>query len=278
MNTYSHEIINDDSRLQLHIAFHANSMYYSPPHWHSHLEILFIQKGYMTAYINEQKYTLQKNDIFIVNPKEIHATQTYGQADYLLLQLPKDYYERLLPHASSLRFQEYFPSIVGNTSLQTMREELTELCHTYQSGEDGYLLHLSSVLYEFLHHLYRNYAHRLSPEALDKENRNFARMEEILQYIQQNYRDTLSLQETAATFHVSPEYFCRLFKKHTGQTYLQYINAIRIMYFYQDLLRTDYSITDLMDRHGISNYKVFLRDFKFTYGCSPSEIRKQLSQ
>ena len=275
MNQYSHEIINDDTHLQLHVALFTNSLYYSPPHWHGHLEILFIQKGYMTAYINEQKYTLQENDILVVNPNELHATRTYGEADYLLLQIPRSYFSRFLPHASSLRFQEYFPSIIGNTSLRKMRNGLRELCCTYQNAQDGYLLHFSSVLYEFLYELYRNYSEVLSPKALEKENRNFARMEEILQYLRSNYRSNLSLKEVAGMFHMSPEYFCRIFKKHTGQTFLQYINAIRMMYFYQDLLRTDYSITELMERHGISNYKVFLREFKSSYGCSPSGLRKR---
>ncbi len=275
MSIYSHEIVSDDTRLQLHIALIKDSLFYSPPHWHGHLEILFIQKGYMTAYINEQKYTLQENDILIVNPNELHSTSTYGHADYLLLQIPQDYYSRLLPHASSLHFQEYFPAIVGNTSLQKMRGELLELCRTYQAGENGYLLHFSSVLYEFLYELYRNYSQVLSPEALEKENRSFSRMEEILQFIKTHYRDQLLLKEVAGHFHMSTEYFCRLFKKHTGQTFLQYLNAIRMMYFYQDLLHTDYSITELMERHGICNYKVFLRDFKATYGCSPSKLRKR---
>ena len=101
-------------------------------------------------------------------------------------------------------------------------------------------------------------------------------MDEILQYIRSHYQEDITLHDAASALHVSHEYFCRLFRKHTGQTFLSYLNAVRTMHFHEDLLRTDASITELLQRHGIQNYKVFLRDFKATYGCSPCELRKTL--
>ena len=72
-----------------------------------------------------------------------------------------------------------------------------------------------------------------------------------------------------------PEYFCRLFKKYTGQTFLTYVNQIRLQYFHSDLLQTDESITYLMNKNGITNYKVFLRSFKEAYGMPPGQLRKK---
>ena len=66
----------------------------------------------MTAYINEQKYTLSLHDILIVNPHELHSTRTHGGVDYLLLQIPMEDLSRVLGHASSLHVKEYFPSII----------------------------------------------------------------------------------------------------------------------------------------------------------------------
>ena len=62
MTSYSHEIISDDTRLRLHFAVIKDSRFYSPMHWHGHLEIIYPLKGYMTAFINEQKYTLSQHD------------------------------------------------------------------------------------------------------------------------------------------------------------------------------------------------------------------------
>ena len=157
-----------------------------------------------------------------------------------------------------------------------MRNYLQELCDTYENPHPGYLLHFSSVLYEFLYELYGNHSEVLSPEVKEKEKKNFERMDEILQYIRSHYQEDITLHDAASALHVSHEYFCRLFRKHTGQTFLSYLNAVRTMHFHEDLLRTGASITELLQRHGIQNYKVFLRDFKATYGCSPAELRKTL--
>lgn len=273
---YAHEIINDDTRLQLYfVLISSRNYYYSPPHWHGHLEIIFIQKGGMTAWVNEQQYLLGANDLLIVNPRELHSTRTSQNTDYLLLQIPCDYLGRVINDVALIHFQEYFPANNISSALKQLHNCLFELARTYTEKEDGYLLHFSSVIYEFLYILYRNYSQRVSREAVEKANRNFERIEDIIQYVKSNYKKNITLSDVSGILNLSPEYFCRMFKKHTGQTFLEYLNAIRLTHFYRELLDTDLSVTDLMARNGITNYKVFIRTFKEAYGTTPNKIRTQ---
>ncbi|MCM1135370.1 MAG: AraC family transcriptional regulator [Clostridium sp.] len=273
-NTYAHEIINDDTRLHLHFLLIRDGRYfYSPPHWHGHLEIVFIQKGNMTAWVNEQQYHLRDNDMLVVNSRELHSTKSSENIEYLLLQIPYDYLERMINDMALVRFQEYFPAGAASPALDRLYGCLSDMTKTYTEKKDGYLLHFSSVIYEFLYILYQNYSHRLTREAMEKANRNFERIEEVLQYVKSNYKGSISLNDVAGVLNLSPEYFCRMFKKHTGQTFLEYLNAIRLIHFHQELLNTDYSVTDLMERNGITNYKVFIRTFKETYGTTPAKLR-----
>ncbi len=273
MEKYSHEIINDDTRLQLYFLLTKSDNHYSPLHWHGHLEIIFIQKGKMAAYINDRKYMLKENDMLVVGSRELHSTRTWGETDYLLLQIPTDYLSRVLNQVPLIQFQEYFPSITMNASQSRLYHCLLALAETYREKEDGYLLHFSSVVYEFLYLLYKNHSHRISPQTKERENHNFERMELIISYVKTHYKEEISLNDVAKLINVSPEYFCRLFKKHTGQTFLAYVNAVRLIHFHQELLATDYSINELMERSGITNYKVFIRSFKETYGTTPGKLR-----
>ena len=275
MNHYDHEIINDDTRLQLHFGLISSTNDYSPIHWHGHLEIIFISKGYMTAYVGEQKYTLRKDDLLIVNPRELHSTRTWSDTNYLLLQIPYSYLSRVLNQVPLIQFQEFFPSLTMYSTQRQLLDCLFGLIDTYQAKEDGYLLHFSSIIYEFLYILYRNHSHRLSEEAKEKENRNLERIEEVIQYVKTNYRDAISLNDVAKLLNVSPEYFCRIFKKHTGQTFLEYLGTVRMHRFYQELISSDLSITQLLENNGITNYKAFCRDFKNAYGAPPRQIRKR---
>ena len=52
--------------------------------------------------------------------------------------------------------------------------------------------------------------------------------EEVIHYVKSNYKKEISLNEAAGLLNVSPEYFCRLFKKQTGQTFLEYLNAVPV--------------------------------------------------
>lgn len=54
MNRYEHEIISDDTSLRLTFrpVYSVNS--YSPLHWHSHLEVIYLLDGSMTASVSEK--------------------------------------------------------------------------------------------------------------------------------------------------------------------------------------------------------------------------------
>lgn len=50
------------------------------------------------------------------------------------------------------------------------------------------------------------------------------------------------------------------------------------MHLYEDLKNTDDSITVLMEKNGIRNYKVFMRTFKKLYGDTPQKIRSEIRE
>ena len=69
MQQGEHEIISDDGLMQLYFTQVDASNELLPAHWHEHLEMICMQHGAMTAYINETSYELQQGDILVVNPR-----------------------------------------------------------------------------------------------------------------------------------------------------------------------------------------------------------------
>ncbi len=59
-----------------------------------------------------------------------------------------------------------------------------------------------------------------------------------------------------------------------GIPFIQYVNQVRINQIYQDLLHTDESIQEIMERHGFYNQKLFYRMFKEIYDCTPVKLRQ----
>lgn len=276
MSLYSHETIFDDSKLQVRfeILYIHNDIF--PAHWHSHIEILLVLSGSMTAYINDHKYQLNSHNMLIINPKDIHSTQAYGEVNYILLQIPFGNLKLLLPDLELIHYQEFFAPINETSSSSgDLEDRLMQMKQCFEEKELGYQLHFTSLLYDFLYILYKEHTTKLTLINKAKADRDFQRIEQIISYVKKNYQNQITLKEAAATLSLSTEYFCRLFKKHTNQTFLEYVNTVRLINFYNDLIQSKDSVTYLLEKNGITNYKVFMRMFKNTYGDTPNKIRSQ---
>ena len=74
MQQGEHEIISDDGLMQLYFTQVDASNELLPAHWHEHLEMICMQHGAMTAYINETSYELQR-EIFWSSIRETFTTR-----------------------------------------------------------------------------------------------------------------------------------------------------------------------------------------------------------
>ena len=99
-------------------------------------------------------------------------------------------------------------------------------------------------------------------------------MMDTVAWVQGHFREQLSLEDAAEHLNISKEYFCRIFKKYTGQTFLDYLCMIRTTRFYEQLQSSDLSIPVLMEQNGLTNYKTFLRTFRGLYGTTPQKVRQ----
>ncbi len=277
MPAYKHENIIDDNHLQVFFSTPFDENFICTAHWHNHLEILLILAGSMAAYINSQKYLLGPSDMLIINSNDIHSTYINESITYILLQIPADFISRTLSNYSFIHFQEFFPASNTSTSCSSLRNYLLDMKKDYEKKEDGYELHFTSLLYQFLFCLYKNFSTKISPGENTKNNRDIKRIEEIIRYVRLHYAEPITLSDAATAVCLSREYFCRLFKEYTGQTFLEYLNTYRIVRFYSDLVQTTDSITYLLEKNGITNYKVFMNLFKKTYHATPKQIRRGMT-
>lgn len=98
--------------------------------------------------------------------------------------------------------------------------------------------------------------------------------ETVKQYIQSNYRFSLSLKEIAEALHLNPSYISRSFSGKVGMTVTEYINFIRLKHAKTLLLTTDAPIGSIALNVGFEDVNYFSRVFKKKEGCSPLQYRK----
>ena len=122
--------------------------------------------------------------------------------------------------------------------------------------------------------LIHSFSQKVDRKELKKNQKNLERLQTIINYVRENYKEPISIPEIAGEVGLNEIYFSRFFKANMGVTFLEYLNMVRLEKIYLDIVNTNISIRDIQEKHGFYNEKVFRRMFREVYGCSPHEARK----
>ena len=96
----------------------------------------------------------------------------------------------------------------------------------------------------------------------------------IKEYIRKNRTSGLGVGDVATRLGYNSDYLNRYFKSKCGVGLKQYISTVRLDTIKQELLIGEGSLADIAERCGFSDYKYFLKFFKYHAGMSPSEYRE----
>lgn len=100
-------------------------------------------------------------------------------------------------------------------------------------------------------------------------------LNEIKQYLDENYGEKVSLNTLARRFFVSKSYLSRIFKNSYGFTINQYILFKRITEAKHLLRFSTKNVDEIADFVGMNDANYFSRMFRKVEGISPSEYRKR---
>jgi len=103
-------------------------------------------------------------------------------------------------------------------------------------------------------------------------------IEQSCRYIKEHFKENLTLTDMAEWAHFSVSHFSALFKKHTGSSFVSYVNGLKIDEAKKLLRSTAYSVSEITEIVGFSTTPYFSRIFKSTVGLSPLEYRKRMGQ
>lgn len=103
---------------------------------------------------------------------------------------------------------------------------------------------------------------------------DFGRFDKIYHYLHTHFAEEITLPEIASRIGLTPPAFCRYFNKHTGTTFIRYLNEIRIDHAKKQLIGGNRKISAICFDSGFRNLSHFIDQFKRSTGLAPSEYRK----
>lgn len=106
---------------------------------------------------------------------------------------------------------------------------------------------------------------------------NSERMKKVYQYIAQNYREKIKVEQVAQTLNMTETTLSRFVKQRTGKSFIDFLNDYRIGFASRWLTETNQSIAEIAFQSGFYNISNFNRIFKKNKGCTPGEFRDNFS-
>lgn len=270
-----HEYVEIPSTKDIYFEHYFDQGRLVSNHWHNEVEIIYLLKGNLDVTIGSKTLHYQENDLVLINTKVVHSTVCTAPNESILVQIPYTFLKRYIPDVDRHMF--YIDCFSTNPIVQTkisqLKETLKKMLIVTEYHPEGEWLHFGSLLFELLYLLYHDFKITDPQAGFQQQAKNLNKLDSVLDYTQKHYSKSISLDEIADIAGFQSQYFCRLFKKNMGVTYLQYLNEIRLSHIYQDLITTELPIQEILELHGFTNYKLFRKVFAQKFHMTPSEIR-----
>ena len=254
---------NEEVRIS-RLSLSTNNMPRS--HNHASAEIYVLIRGERYLLIDNRFLKLRQGDAAIISPGVAHRTVDAGRCDYerLTVNIPLS----LLPDGAlpERTVAIYAPS---GEEYEKALGELTSLIPS--EGESFDSLKVYCAVLSFLRALLREPL----AEGRSAASPTLDRVSEILDFVDTNYRENISLESLSERFYISIYHLSRLFKKYTGKTLTDYLRRLRITYA-QYLLSGREAVSRVAISSGFGSVSAFAAAFRREVGLSPSAYRKML--
>lgn len=261
MENYYYEQIRDVNDEFVCSPPHQHNTF--PSHIHRQMEVIYVVTGQNKVTINNKSHILTDNQLAIADSYDTHSYEHITDTSITMI-LPyyalKTYNE--FKNGRSLSTNFIFDEAVG---LQF--KEIITLLSRYR--DNAYIL--NSLI-----NVFTGLIIKYIPLVETKKVANEYLVLNILKYIEDNFRTTITLESAATHFAYSKYYFSKMFNQLLGCHFDNYINMVRTQNVIYLIKEKNCPITEAILESGFSSIPTFYRFFKAKYGCGIiSYLKKQ---
>lgn len=276
MENYQHKVLPDLDQTGFGIKYENRLSAYTPPHWHQAVELLLFVKGTVTCKFENSTLRAKPGDLYLINSHEVHETKCSRDAVYLCVHILPSAMCLYVPDFDQLCFSlAYDPEDEEKAAaFAQLRLYMEQILQYTRENPHAYRLEQHSLLFAAAALLVKHFSNAMPLEERNLQRSDMTRLEPILEYTQLHHGEDLTLEGASNAMGLNKEYFCRLFKKNMGVSYLQYLYQVRTTAVCRELEISEDPISEIAERHGFRDPKMLSQHFKEIYGCTPSEKRK----
>ncbi len=249
-------------------------------HWHPELEYIYVESGQAICFVGEDRIVIHSGTALLINSKAIHRFEAKEST-----VIPNVVYSPfLLASEGSLIYKEYiYPFIADgpnsilldktvpwqNTCIQFMMNVFD-----FQKQNDSEINTVVNLL-EFWNEISRHWRSERPTERVTSDRETQARLQIMMQFIQEHYRENIRLEDIAATVHIGKSTALQIFHQGIYQSPIAYLIRYRLKQAAILLTSTRKTIASIAEDTGFESSAYFCRKFKELYCTTPTVYRNQ---
>ncbi len=248
-----------------------------PPHSHDNEHrLIYVRRGRVKVLIGSKEWLVSRPSVVFISNLEKHAifSESESYDRYSVGFVPAEAMRRINSDKLLSPFCDRpagFSNVFEVSHLTDELDLLFEMLYKEHNAsdkdiEDG----CASILRVILMTLLRGI-----PDAFPyKSTEKSAIVQAVRRKLENDLREELSLDEISAEFHISTYYLSHIFKDITGYSVKNYRLLCRLASARELLVSSEYNIKEICSMTGFPDMSNFSRRFKFEYGVTPTEYRK----
>lgn len=261
--------------------------FYTYLHQHEEVQLTWILKGEGTLIAGNYTGQFSSGDIYWFGPNLPHVFRCdpiyFQNKTWLKAQAISIYFSMSEAKSMLLHIPE----------LQTLRQFSNKSIRGYRIEPENYVAMTEAFLRVRVQHgmqrimaflqladlvLQHSTLQALSDVAAstDLSEKEGTRMHAIYDFTLKNFDKEISVNDAAQVVFMTPEAFCRFFKKHTRKTYITFLNSVRVEQACRQLrVQGDQRIAEIAYSCGFGNVSHFNRVFRKVTGKTPRTYQAQ---
>lgn len=246
-------------------------------HFHEFDKLVLLLSGRVDYTVESSTYALRPWDVLLVKHHCIHRALIDKSEPYerVIIYLDRKYFERAMPGSGLMESFDQADKR-GSYLLSPEPGQLSELkaaLAAYESaardGRYGAGAMRETLIIQLLIHVSRMAA----VEPVDEGAQGDPKVQLALSYINEHFREVLTVDALAERVYLSRYHFMRLFKAQTGSTVYAYVRQKRLMHAAR-LIREGVPAGRAAIDSGFADYSAFHRAFRDSFGISPGSLKK----
>jgi len=256
-------------------------------HWHPELEFIYVEKGPINVQVGTKQFRLEEGTGCFIPSEQLHGAYPCRDKPFKLhavvfsidllrsfgYDLIESHYLEAIKSFSLVHSLKITPK-TGEE--QRMLMTIVNMIECYSSKETSYELKVKGCLFLLFADIFKKQSWVHNEEVTQKELTKTELLKKVLQYIDQNYKQKLTVLELASHIQMSEGHFSRFFKALVRMTPMEYINTIRINKACTLLQKSNRKMLDIALDVGFQNQSYFIRLFKKQKGCTPKEYKMRI--